>query len=61
MQDQLKDKNIIVTGANCGIGYEAALQFARMGKNNKKFQLIYKFYNLNIAFYMKRSESNTSM
>lgn len=42
MQDQLKDKNIIVTGANCGIGYEAALQFAKMGNNNNT--------NLNLNF-----------
>ena len=29
----LKDKNIIVTGANTGIGYEAALDFAKRGAN----------------------------
>jgi NAD(P)-dependent dehydrogenase (short-subunit alcohol dehydrogenase family) len=43
MQDQLKDKNIIVTGANCGIGYEAALQFAKMGNNNNNTNLNLNF------------------
>lgn len=31
--ESLKDKNIIVTGANTGIGYEAALDFAKRGAN----------------------------
>ena len=30
--NSLKDKTIIVTGANCGVGYEAALDFAKRGK-----------------------------
>lgn len=30
-ENSLKDKTIIVTGANCGIGYEAALDFAKRG------------------------------
>lgn len=32
--NKLKGKNIIVTGANCGIGYEAALKFAKIGYFN---------------------------
>lgn len=31
--ESLKNKNIIVTGANTGIGYEAALDFAKRGAN----------------------------
>jgi len=27
----LKDKSVIVTGSNCGIGFEAALDFAKRG------------------------------
>lgn len=30
-ETSLKDKTIIVTGSNCGIGYEAALDFAKRG------------------------------
>jgi len=31
--ESVRNKNIIVTGANCGIGKEAALQFAKHGAN----------------------------
>lgn len=31
MQNELTDKNIIVTGANAGIGYETALELAKRG------------------------------
>ena len=30
-EKRLEGMNIIVTGANCGIGYEAALDMARRG------------------------------
>ena len=32
-ENSLKGKKIIVTGANTGIGYEAALDFAKRGNN----------------------------
>ena len=30
-EESLKNKTVIVTGANCGIGYETALDFAKRG------------------------------
>ena len=34
-ENSLKDKTIIVTGANCGVGYETALDFAKRGRIQK--------------------------
>ena len=31
MEKQLSGKTIIVTGANCGIGYETALELVKRG------------------------------
>ena len=45
MENSLEGKNIIVTGANCGIGYETALELAKRGIfsfffNSKNFSFI---------------------
>ena len=39
-ENSLKDKTIIVTGANCGIGYEAALDFAKRGSRISLIQIL---------------------
>ena len=48
MQNQLEGKNVIVTGANCGIGYEAALELAKRGPYFLIQNLKYSFKNKNL-------------
>lgn len=45
-ENSLKDKTIIITGANCGIGYEAALDFARRGIDLRQRNFFQNIINL---------------
>ena len=41
MSNSLLGRNIIVSGANCGIGYETALELAKRGKISVAISLLY--------------------